>query len=51
MAELESYGHRAQPGARRESDQDLANAIADPDFAPLATAARADAEGVPVPAS
>jgi cyanophycin synthetase len=34
MAELESYGHQAQPGAHR-ANSGLANAISDPDFAPV----------------
>jgi len=37
MAELESLGHHAQPGARREDDRELSNAVPDPDFAPDAT--------------
>ena len=34
MAELESYGHQAQPGAHR-ANSELANAVSDPDFAPV----------------
>ena len=34
MAELESYGHQAQPGAHRPTSE-LANAVSDPDFAPI----------------
>ncbi|HZA72232.1 MAG TPA: cyanophycin synthetase [Propionibacteriaceae bacterium] len=34
MAELESYGHQAQPGAHRPTSE-LANAVSDPDFAPV----------------
>jgi hypothetical protein len=37
MAELESLAHHAQPGARREDDRELSNAVPDPDFAPDAT--------------
>ena len=33
MAELETYGHQAQPGAHRETSE-FANAVGDPDFAP-----------------
>ena len=39
MAELESYGHQAQPGAHRETSE-FDNAVGDPDYAP---AQRADA--------
>ncbi len=35
MAELESYGHQAQPGAHRGAG-DLTNAVPDPDFTPAA---------------
>ncbi len=35
MAQLESYGHQAQPGARTDSS-DFDNAVGDPDFAPSA---------------
>jgi hypothetical protein len=31
MAYLESYGHHAQPGARREDDREISNAVPDPD--------------------
>jgi cyanophycin synthetase len=34
MGVLESYGKQAQPGARREREGDLDNAVADPDFVP-----------------
>ena len=34
MAELESYGHQAQPGAHR-ANSEFANAVSDPDFAPV----------------
>jgi cyanophycin synthetase len=37
MAELESYGRHAQPGARRGADRVLATSVPDPDFAPDAT--------------
>ena len=33
MAQLESYGHQAQPGAHRETSE-FNNAVGDPDFAP-----------------
>ncbi len=33
MAELETYGHQAQPGSHRETSE-FANAVGDPDFAP-----------------
>ena len=33
MAELESYGHQAQPGSRAETSE-FDNAVGDPDFAP-----------------
>lgn len=33
MAELETYGHQAQPGAHRATSE-FANAVGDPDFAP-----------------
>jgi len=32
MAELESYGHQAQPGARPDRQGDMSNAVGDPDF-------------------
>ena len=35
MAQLESYGHQAQPGARQEPSE-FDNAVGDPDFAPSA---------------
>jgi len=31
MAELESFGHHAQPGARPDDDREINNAVADPD--------------------
>ena len=34
MAELESYGHQAQPGAHPATSE-FDNAIGDPDFAPV----------------
>ena len=34
MAHLESYGHQAQAGARRETDGEFDNAVPDPDFTP-----------------
>jgi hypothetical protein len=37
MAALEAQAHHAQPGARREADRELSNAVPDPDFAPDAT--------------
>jgi cyanophycin synthetase len=37
MAQLESYGHHAQPGARPDDDREFSNAVPDPDFAPDAT--------------
>ena len=46
MAELESYGHQAQPGARRGRTASSTNAVGDPDYAPgprwSGTAARSD---------
>ena len=30
MAELESFGHHAQPGARRQDERDINNAVPDP---------------------
>ena len=36
MAELETYGHQAQPGAHRETSE-FGLAVGDPDFAPAAT--------------
>jgi cyanophycin synthetase len=37
MAQLESFGHHAQPGARPDDDREFSNAVPDPDFAPDAT--------------
>jgi cyanophycin synthetase len=34
MAELESYGHQAQPGSHASAGGDVTNAIGDPDFSP-----------------
>ena len=31
MAELESFGHHAQPGARRQDEREISNAVPDPD--------------------
>jgi cyanophycin synthetase len=39
MAELESYGQQAQPGAHRATSE-LANAVGDPDFAPSTNGSR-----------
>ena len=38
MAQLESYGHQAQAGARRETDGEFDNAVPDPDFTPVPAA-------------
>jgi len=57
MAELELYGHQAQPGSHRETERDLDNAIADPDFVPvpapepMSAPVPADAVGASLPAS
>jgi cyanophycin synthetase len=31
MAELEAFGHHAQPGARRDDEREISNAVSDPD--------------------
>jgi len=54
---LELYGHQAQPGSHRETERDLDNAIADPDFVPvpapepMSAPVPADAVGASLPAS
>ncbi|MGI8457041.1 MAG: cyanophycin synthetase [Propionibacteriaceae bacterium] len=44
MAELESYGHQAQPGARALLGGEVTNAIGDPDFSPENAVADAQPE-------
>nr|WP_239579981.1 cyanophycin synthetase [Microlunatus panaciterrae] len=42
MAELESYGRQAQPGARPDDESEFNNAVADPDFNPEAARSQPD---------